>query len=328
MAIQNFLSGGYYGKLGDTVGQRWHNKRTIRSYVVPKNPQTDKQQANRALFATANRLATEAYNVNKGSELWDTTDKSQFSQMVSTAKLRLQAGMSEADALPLYPDNYDPTVILTNVSLNWSNWGASMSWTAQSYILQETRTFAITYYDFRPDSQIWSTEMEVKTFHKGDLVNHTFLTYNNRCLPEGAYITCQTVDDASHGGSSITLPPLQVVQPSRPHFIKSLTFDTPYWLEPNQGVAIHVNGISNTQPGTIFLQADLYNQQTSEWEIVNLSFPKPAPPVDVILIDNGDTYRTPQGSTLINGTYRMELTTAIIIYTWDDFRFSLDPWPV
>ena len=53
MAVQNFLSGGYYGKLGETVGQRWKNKRTIRTYVIPRNPRTEKQQANRGLFANA-----------------------------------------------------------------------------------------------------------------------------------------------------------------------------------------------------------------------------------------------------------------------------------
>ena len=31
MAIQNFLSGGYYGKLGATVGQRWKNKQNLRN---------------------------------------------------------------------------------------------------------------------------------------------------------------------------------------------------------------------------------------------------------------------------------------------------------
>ena len=29
MATQNFIGGGYYGKMGATVGQRWKNKRII-----------------------------------------------------------------------------------------------------------------------------------------------------------------------------------------------------------------------------------------------------------------------------------------------------------
>ena len=60
MAIQNFLSGGYYGKLGETVGQRWKNKRTIRSYVIPRNPRTEKQQAKRVRFSTTEQ--TKGYN--------------------------------------------------------------------------------------------------------------------------------------------------------------------------------------------------------------------------------------------------------------------------
>jgi hypothetical protein len=328
MAIQNFLSGGYYGKLGDTVGQRWHNKRTIRSYVVPKNPQTEKQQANRNLFATANRLAQEAYNVNKGSELWDTTNKSQFSQMVSTAKLRLQAGMSEADALPLYPDNYDPAVTLSNVALNWSGWYTSMSWTAQSYILPESRRFAITYRDFHTESPGWSISTYYVTFNKGELVNHSFLTYGYRCLPTGAYITVQTVDDEQHGGSSITLPPLQIVQPSRPYFIQHLTFGAPYWIEPEEGVGIPVYNMPTYPDYFLVTDAYLLDIITNRMETTRLEFPRDYPRENIIYISNGDHYQTPTGSKIYAGEYRVETPAAVIICTWEDYNFSYWPWPV
>ena len=53
MAKQNFLAGGFYGKLGAMVGQRWKNKRTIRTYVIPHNPNTPEQRKNRNGFAGA-----------------------------------------------------------------------------------------------------------------------------------------------------------------------------------------------------------------------------------------------------------------------------------
>jgi hypothetical protein len=109
MAIQNFLSGGFYGKLGDVVGQRWKNKRTIRSYVIPLDPKTEKQLLNREQFALAVELAQEAMALNKGCSAWKTNSKPEFSLRVSTAKLRIQTGASPEIALPLFPDgDFEP----------------------------------------------------------------------------------------------------------------------------------------------------------------------------------------------------------------------------
>ena len=73
MAIQNFLNGGYIGKLGQTVGQRWKDKKIIRTYVVPKNPNTPAQKQMREQFATANRLAQQAMTINGHQGIWDTS---------------------------------------------------------------------------------------------------------------------------------------------------------------------------------------------------------------------------------------------------------------
>jgi len=108
MAIQNFISGGFYGKLGEVVGQRWRNKRTIRRYVIGANPQTPAQQANRALFASAVRLAQQALNVNKGAPAWANQSLGEFSWRVGTAKLRLRNGLPEGQAVPIFPDGYIP----------------------------------------------------------------------------------------------------------------------------------------------------------------------------------------------------------------------------
>lgn len=105
MAIQNFISGGFYGKLGAMVGQRWRNKRTLRRYVVPFNPQTPKQQANRSSFAQGVALAQEAMNLNKGVDLWYIEAVPEFSARVGQASRELALGKSPAVALPIFPLN-------------------------------------------------------------------------------------------------------------------------------------------------------------------------------------------------------------------------------
>ena len=94
MAKQNFMAGGFVGKLGATVGQRWRNKRTIRSYVIPKNPQTPAQRANRGKFAQAIHAAQEAIIFNKGAPCWDKIDVTEWQQRVSTAKQRIDSGVT------------------------------------------------------------------------------------------------------------------------------------------------------------------------------------------------------------------------------------------
>lgn len=116
MATQNFVAGGFYGKLGDMVGQRWRNKRTLRRWVKGANPQTPEQQANRALFASSVRLAQEAKNINPNASYWQTPDKPEFSLRTGLAKLALQEGLSEADSLPLIPRGYVPFFTFTYAS--------------------------------------------------------------------------------------------------------------------------------------------------------------------------------------------------------------------
>ncbi len=50
MGILNLLKGTYGGKVGATVGSKWKNKGTIRTYAVPSNPDTPAQQTTRSGF--------------------------------------------------------------------------------------------------------------------------------------------------------------------------------------------------------------------------------------------------------------------------------------
>lgn len=113
MAIQNFLSGGYYGKLGATVGQRWKNKRTIRTYVVPANPRTPTQQANRGKFADAVTYAQMGMQMNYYCTLFDDPNFTKWNYRMKVARELKNAGLSELDLIPLYPISFNPPVLLT-----------------------------------------------------------------------------------------------------------------------------------------------------------------------------------------------------------------------
>lgn len=51
MGKMNLLKANWEGKVGQTVGAKWKNKSTIRTYTKPSNPDTAAQQSVRGVFA-------------------------------------------------------------------------------------------------------------------------------------------------------------------------------------------------------------------------------------------------------------------------------------
>lgn len=118
MAIQNFLSGGYYGKLGATVGQRWKNKRTIRTYVVPANPRTPTQQANRNKFANAVTFAQMGMQMNYYATVFDDPNFTHWNYRMKVARELRNQGLSNLDLIPLYPTSFVPPTLIQSVEVS------------------------------------------------------------------------------------------------------------------------------------------------------------------------------------------------------------------
>lgn len=57
MGFYTFIQGGFRGKVGDHIGQKQGGKYIQKAYVVPKNPQSPSQTAQRNKFKTANDFA-------------------------------------------------------------------------------------------------------------------------------------------------------------------------------------------------------------------------------------------------------------------------------
>ncbi len=118
MAIQNFLSGGYYGKLGATVGQRWKNKRTIRTYVIPANPRTEVQQANRGKFANAVVFAQMGLQMNYYATVFEDPNFTRWNYRMKVARELKDKGMLDLDLIPLYPTSFIPPTLIQSIKVN------------------------------------------------------------------------------------------------------------------------------------------------------------------------------------------------------------------
>lgn len=145
MAIQNFLSGGYYGKLGATVGQRWKNKRTIRTYVVPANPRTPTQQANRGKFADAVTYAQMGMQMNYYCTLFDDPNFTKWNYRMKVARELKNAGLSGLDLIPLYPNSFNPPVLLTEFTKATVTGQKHISFAAPDLALNADRVLSLMF---------------------------------------------------------------------------------------------------------------------------------------------------------------------------------------
>lgn len=143
MAKQNFLAGGYYGKLGQTVGQRWKNIRTIRTYVKPKNPRTEAQQANRKTFATYVSDAQWGNAANYRSSVWDSVEKTEWALRMEQAAALEKDGFTGLNKVPLFPVGFVPPLSITEISLRDKEVLPVMSFTLGGDVPDGERLFSM-----------------------------------------------------------------------------------------------------------------------------------------------------------------------------------------
>ena len=145
MAKQNFLSGGFYGKLGAMVGQRWKNKRTIRTYVVPHNPNTPEQKRNRSNFAGAVQYAQMGMQMNYYCNLFENPGFTKWNYRMSVARNLKFSGMTDLNLIPLYPTDFTPPTTITNIKVDSTTGNNHITFSVPELIAQEDRVFSMMF---------------------------------------------------------------------------------------------------------------------------------------------------------------------------------------
>lgn len=103
MAIQNFIGGGFKGKLGATIGQGWKNKKVIRTSFIPSNPRTAKQQTNRSNFAKCVQMAQFAMQMDFRSIGFSSEDNTEWALRISSARKYFNKDLPAMYCIPLIP---------------------------------------------------------------------------------------------------------------------------------------------------------------------------------------------------------------------------------
>ena len=145
MAVQNFIEGGFYGKLGQTVGQRWRNIRIIKAYTIPHNPRTPKQQAMRGLFAEAVESSQVSMMLNQGSPIFDVEDNTSWGVRMASALARQKLGLTGFNLLPVIPKDFLPTFTANQIKLVSTIPNASATFSLQGELPDVARNISIIY---------------------------------------------------------------------------------------------------------------------------------------------------------------------------------------
>ena len=166
MAKQNFLSGGFYGKLGAMVGQRWKNKRTIRTYVVPKNPNTPEQKRNRSNFAGAVQFAQMGMQMNYYCNLFENPDFTRWNYRMSVARNLKFAGMTDLNLIPLYPTDFTPPLALTEIKIHSKSGEKHVTFSVPELVSAEDRVFSMMFALYNEQSLFRGYKLYLGYYYK------------------------------------------------------------------------------------------------------------------------------------------------------------------
>lgn len=225
MAKFNTLAGGYYGKLGATVGQRWKNIRTVRAYVIPHNPQTEVQQANRQRFSDCVFYAQLAGQMNAKVTAFDTVSKTLWNARMSTARALQDLGYSEMDRLPLYPTTFSVPNIISAATISQIIDETHIQVTVEGIAPTEERV--LTMLLLLPGAESWKDRLALCIGSNGEEGGNifTFRLPEGLTIPNGTkarFVSCDDTDSLTDliASAQIDLP---IAAPEHHTFDTSIT---------------------------------------------------------------------------------------------------------
>ena len=88
----NLLKGNWEGKVGQTVGAKWKNKSTIRTYTKPSNPKTAAQMSVRSAFAQMTAYVASFADQIKYLSALNTSGQSVRNAIIQANKMQISDG--------------------------------------------------------------------------------------------------------------------------------------------------------------------------------------------------------------------------------------------
>lgn len=95
MGKMNLLKANWEGKVGETVGAKWKNKKTIRTYTKPSNPNTQAQRSVRTAFKDITSFVALFADQIKYLSALDTAGMSVRNAIIKLNKAMIESGTVE-----------------------------------------------------------------------------------------------------------------------------------------------------------------------------------------------------------------------------------------
>lgn len=127
MGKMNLLKANWEGKVGQTVGAKWKNKSTIRSYTKPSNPDTAAQQKVRGVFGSMTSFVALFADQIKYLSALNTAGQSVRNAIIQANKTQIDAGTFDKSTLLISKGGLQKVAGETGtaaagvVTVNWSN---------------------------------------------------------------------------------------------------------------------------------------------------------------------------------------------------------------
>lgn len=125
MGKMNLLKANWEGKVGQTVGAKWKNKSTIRTYTKPSNPDTAAQQSVRGVFASMTAFTAMFADQIKYLSALNTAGQSVRNAIVQLNKAQISAGTFDKSTLLISKGglqkvaNESASVTAGKITLTW-----------------------------------------------------------------------------------------------------------------------------------------------------------------------------------------------------------------
>ena len=118
MGELNLLKGAYTGKVGKTVGAKWKNLSTVRTFTKPANPKTEAQVSVRSAFKEINSFVARFSDAIKYLSAWNTAGMSVRNAIVKANKAMIDTGTFDKETLQISKGGLAKP---TNRAVTWSS---------------------------------------------------------------------------------------------------------------------------------------------------------------------------------------------------------------
>lgn len=324
MGRQNIVSGGFYGKVGALIGQRWHNIRTVRAYTKPTNPRTEKQQANRRTFADLTKNSQIGQGMNYNAPCFSAIDNSEWGVRMACASRLKKTGQSGLNLIPLFPYGYVPQFTIRKITLEETQGTNKAVFSVEGDIPTNERDLSILVSTKLTEEDPATIELYRAILNSGASQTFTIEGINVSELNDYTKMLIVSNDDKENNGEMVYAPEqgIELPQVITRNFNSSvagiqrndktftITFAEPFIDGDYEIGAMKITGISNGEEKEIYFTPSTFSNNNGYFAV---SFTQ-------TVQDDSEILAFPQGSSLLITNIKVTSERLILVQESEQYQ--------